>query len=123
MGRCKTLSAVYDTVRFMLIRLRYASTLSDATTPDDLVAIVAWSAEWNRAHAITGILAVDGRKVMQVLEGSAEAVDALFVQIARDPRHHGVIVLDRFEIPEVSFDDWGMVRRSMVAMLLTVEGW
>ena len=107
----------------MLIRLRYASTLSEATTQEDLVAIVAWSAEWNRAHAITGILAVDGRKVMQVLEGSGEAVEDLFVQIARDTRHHGVVVLDRFEIPAVSFDDWGMVRRSMVAMLLTVEGW
>lgn len=107
----------------MLIRLRYASTLSEATTPADLSAIVAWSAEWNRAHAITGILAVDGRKVMQVLEGPAAAVDALFVQIARDPRHQGVVVLDRGEIPAVSFDDWGMVRRSMVAMLLTVEGW
>lgn len=107
----------------MLTRLRYASTFADDPKPDELALIVAWSAASNSARGITGILAVDGRQVMQVLEGPPEEIDALFLRISADPRHYGIVVIDHHGIPATSFADWGMVRKSMTSMLLTVDGW
>lgn len=107
----------------MLTRLRYASMFADNPKPDDLASIVAWSAVSNSTRGITGILAVDGSQIMQVLEGPTEEIDALFSRISADPRHYGIVVLDRHEITITSFANWGMVRKSMASMLLTVEGW
>ena len=105
----------------MLIRLRYASTLSPDTTTDDVEAIVRWSAINNRKRGVTGVLAVEGSSVIQILEGPVLEVNSLFDRIAADERHQGVVVLDRDKVAKVRFEDWGMVKRSMTAMLLMPE--
>ncbi len=98
----------------MLIRLAYTSTFRPHITDADIDAITKKAAAFNRQHAITGILAVEGERVCQILEGPKEAVESLFESIRRDPRHHGVVELDVSEIDKPHFEDWGMARRPMV---------
>ena len=102
----------------MLIRLKYASTLAPTTTTDEIDAIVSHSAVWNHKRGITGVLSVDDRSILQVLEGPSSKVDGLFDVISEDSRHQGVVLLDRAEIAEPHFAQWGMVRRSLSGMLL-----
>jgi hypothetical protein len=105
----------------MLIRIRYASTLAPHTTASEIDSIVEQSAAWNRSVGITGILAVEGESILQVLEGPVEEVDRLFERIASDARHIGVVELDRAPIDTVTFEKWGMIRQTMPLMLMMSE--
>ena len=105
----------------MLTRLRYASTLAHDTTMEEIDSIVQKAATANRARGITGVLAVEGSSILQILEGPTELVSALFDRIASDPRHTGVVELDRESIEVSRFDDWGMIRWTMPIMLMMSE--
>lgn len=98
----------------MLIRLAYTSTFRPHITDADIDGITEKAAAFNRRHSITGILAVEGERVCQILEGPREAVEQLFESIQRDQRHYGVVELDVSTIENPAFEDWGMVRRPMV---------
>lgn len=97
-----------------IIRLSYVSTLSPNTTAAEIDALVAAAAKFNKSHGITGVLAIDGERVCQILEGPASATDALFSAIEKDKRHYGVTLIVHQPIEKTSFKDWGMVRRDMV---------
>lgn len=97
-----------------LIRLSYVSTLRPDVTVADIDALVAKAAAFNKAHDITGILAIDGSRICQILEGPEEAVGALYASIQQDNRHHGVTMIVRQPIQKSSFEAWGMIRRDMV---------
>lgn len=97
----------------MLIRLTYASTLAPDCDRDCIDSIVRWSAPANQRRGITGILAVDRDRVLQILEGPEPVVLALFEHIRRDGRHLGVVELDRSVIEAPHFEAWGMVLRPM----------
>lgn len=58
-----------------------------------LRALVQRARAANAAAGITGCLVFDGRQIVQILEGDAEAVEALFGRIQRDPRHERVRLL------------------------------
>jgi len=105
----------------MLIRIRYASTLAPDTTPTDIDDVVEWSTGWNRAHQITGVLAVEGDMVMQILEGPDAEVLKLFASIRSDSRHFGVVELQNEPIVSCRFADWGLARLSMAEMLMLAE--
>jgi len=98
----------------MQIRLVYTSTLKPEVTEAGIVELVEAAAAANREHNITGVLALEGPRVCQILEGPAGAVDTLFASIRNDPRHSGVNELDRTEIKRPHFQSWGMVRRPMI---------
>lgn len=102
----------------MPVRIVYVSTLQPAITDEEIEAMVEKAAAFNKSQDITGILAFEGRRVCQILEGPAESVEALFASITRDPRHEGVVEIVRAPIGEVSFDGWGMVRRPMIDMVM-----
>ena len=94
----------------MLVRLVYASR-ADRAIDDALVAsILESSQKHNAEHGITGILCTysQGNVFLQVLEGGRAAVNALYVTIARDPRHRDVTLLDYAEISERRFTNWRM---------------
>jgi hypothetical protein len=61
----------------------------------------------DRLH-ITGLLCYGSGHFVQVLEGTAPDVEALFARIARDRRHHRVHVLSRGVGPARRFADWRM---------------
>ncbi len=50
---------------------------------------------------------------LQVLEGEASALDALYENILADPRHHGCHVVWRKVIPQREFGDWSMASASV----------
>lgn len=102
----------------MPLRIVYVSTLGQRVTEAELAALVDKAAVFNKNHGITGVLAVEGARVCQILEGPDAAVDALFTSIKRDDRHSGVVELVRHGIDANSFDDWGMVRRGMLDIVI-----
>lgn len=94
----------------MLVRLLYASRSTGDITEDLLGAILVRSARYNPDHGITGILCADpkGKVFLQALEGGRAAVNALYANIVRDPRHREVTLLDYAEITERCFANWRM---------------
>ncbi|MBB3953006.1 BLUF domain-containing protein [Aureimonas jatrophae] len=63
-----------------LVRLVYSSSIAPGVTAQAVTDIVRVSTERNRASGITGMLALDGTRVCQILEGPHDTVVAL--------RHH-----------------------------------
>jgi hypothetical protein len=94
----------------MLVRLLYASRSVSEIDDALLGAIMERSGRFNTEHGITGILCTypQGRVFLQALEGGREAVNALYGNIVRDPRHRDVTVLDYAEITERLFAGWRM---------------
>jgi hypothetical protein len=94
----------------MLVRLLYASRSVSEIDDAMLGAIMERSGRFNTEHGITGILCTypQGRVFLQALEGGREAVNELYGNIVRDPRHRDVTVLDYAEITERLFSSWRM---------------
>ena len=102
----------------MIDFLVYVSQARAGLSDDDIAAILATSHEHNPSRAITGMLLFaenrDGRRgsFMQLLEGPAEAVEALRRRIFDDPRHHTKIVVERGSAEDRSFPDWSMAYKA-----------
>lgn len=94
----------------MLTRLLYASRAVDTIDDALLDSILARSRSHNPEHGITGVLCVyrGGNVFLQALEGARAAVNALYNNIIRDPRHRDVTLLDYAEITERTFASWRM---------------
>lgn len=92
----------------MLVRLLYASRTKSKPTPKIIESILESSRRHNPASGITGILCHGGDVFLQVLEGGRDAVNALYNQIARDPRHQDVVILHYEEVTERRFAGWTM---------------
>ncbi|MDE2429032.1 MAG: BLUF domain-containing protein [Burkholderiales bacterium] len=97
----------------MLVRLLYASRTSNEKMCDIVQAIVTQSRQHNPQHGITGILCHTEQVFMQVLEGGRDAVNVLYGQILRDPRHRDVVLLDYEEIAERRYSGWTMGQANM----------
>jgi hypothetical protein len=84
---------------------------SQATQPfgeEQLADLLEHSLVHNERQCITGLLCYGNGHFVQVLEGGAPEVEALFARIARDRRHHQVHVLSRGVGPARRFADWRM---------------
>lgn len=91
----------------MLVRLLYVSRLAD-TSPDAIETILAQSRGHNPGSGITGVLCYGEGIFLQAIEGGRCAVNALYGQILRDPRHRQVELLHYEEIAERRFGCWTM---------------
>lgn len=100
-----------------LLHLSYVSTLAEGQSLAELVRDLEGFRERNLSLGITGCIAFEGQRIMQVLEGPKARVEALFETIARDPRHCDVIQIERKPIERVSFGHWGMVRRPIADVI------
>ena len=96
-----------------LIRLAYRSSLRTGVSAKVIADIVRTSDARNRATSITGMLALDGTRVCQILEGPHDVVVALYHAIEQDERHQGVVELSRTPIATRAYKSWGMTMRSM----------
>ncbi len=63
----------------------------------------------NRRDGITGALICRHDIYLQMIEGDAAMIDALFARIARDNRHLAVTELSRAEVNDRLFPDWDML--------------
>ncbi len=74
-----------------------------------LSGILATARRNNPQHGVTGALICRQDIYLQLLEGSAQAVDSLFESILADPRHLEVKLLRRAEVASRMFPDWAML--------------
>jgi hypothetical protein len=96
----------------MLVRLLYASRTTAAIDEALIASILEQSRKYNLEHGITGLLctATPGNVFLQLLEGGRAAVNTLYGNILRDPRHTDITLLDYAEISERRFSSWRMGR-------------
>jgi hypothetical protein len=91
-----------------LTQLIYVSRREAELTDPVLDAIVKRSSERNRARGVTGVLIASGAHLMQLLEGDAPVVDALYDRISADPRHGDVRQLLHKQVRARLYPEWGM---------------
>lgn len=94
----------------MLVRLLYASRVTDQIDDALMNAIFERSRTHNLEHGITGILCTypEGGVFLQALEGARGPVNTLYGDILRDQRHRDVTLLHYTEIEERRFASWRM---------------
>ena len=91
-----------------MIQLIYCSRAVQPFTPDALARLLSGARAHNTTVGISGMLLHLDGAFLQVLEGDAKAVQAVFARIAGDPRHDKVVLLLRNEIASRNFADWSM---------------
>ena len=83
-----------------LARLDLAST--------DLADIHQAARHLNALDGITGLLIFDGRRFLQIIEGSEEAIDNLVERLRGDTRHSAIEIRDERFVEARSFPHWSM---------------
>jgi hypothetical protein len=94
----------------MLTRLVYASYAVEVMHEGLIQGILEQSRARNPEFGVTGVLCVDPSRdlFLQALEGARTAVNQLYANIVRDPRHTQVTLLHYEEIAARSFAAWRM---------------
>src|ERR1700722_7792397 len=91
-----------------LIRCIYASLATPNFKEDELPLLLERARQFNALHSLTGMLLYIEGSFFQLLEGEAEAVDAIYTRIMRDPRHTRVTLIIRESIAQRDFSEWTM---------------
>jgi hypothetical protein len=105
-------------IRFDVIELIYTSITPKPLDISVVNDILRTSQRNNEQHNVTSHLFYDGVRVLQILEGSHEAIYKLFDKIESDPRHEAVELLYEQEIETRSFPDWQMAYEPLKASRL-----
>lgn len=92
----------------MLTTIIYRSHLSDDVPVKTLNNLAEDANKINETHDVTGILLFDGTHFFQLLEGSDEAVCAIYARICADKRHHNLVELMYDYSPARRFGNVGM---------------
>lgn len=95
----------------MTRQLLYVSRALPAGVTVPLDPIYESSRHNNVIDGVTGLLFSDGRRFVQVLEGSSEAVAATMARIRQDPRHQHIVVLRDEQVDAREFGQWSMADR------------
>ncbi|GAB3294504.1 BLUF domain-containing protein [Hymenobacter humi] len=93
--------------------LVYTSTATVLLTEADLHRQLSHWREKNARLDVTGVLLYSEGHIMQVLEGAADTIHALFDTIETDIRHRGVTKLADGPVSERAFADWSMRFRTV----------
>lgn len=88
--------------------LIYVSRAIPAISDADIHDILSVSRARNEELGVTGLLLFANHGFIQVLEGTKDAVEAVFGSIERDRRHQAVNALVRETIARRSFPTWSM---------------
>ncbi|RZK24568.1 MAG: hypothetical protein EOO56_00790 [Hymenobacter sp.] len=92
----------------------YRSQATQPLTAGQLTDLLEESRAWNAQYQITGLLCYcTSGHFVQLIEGSAANVNALFARIRRDPRHHQVLALSDRATNTRWFPDWQMASSEM----------
>ncbi len=92
----------------MLTTIIYRSHLSDDVPVKTLDNLAVNANKINETFDVTGILLFDGTHFFQLLEGSDEAVRAIYARICADTRHHNLVELMYDYSPSRRFGNVGM---------------
>lgn len=107
-----------------LIELIYTSfrapqAAASASDYSDITDILETARKHNAKAEITGMLSFDGKRFIQIIEGEADEIEALFERIADDPRHKQVELLHTGAIEARAFSDWKMAFKEVPPGLLS----
>jgi len=91
-----------------VIQLIYSSNAVKPFSPEALRRLLVGARAHNTGAKISGMLLHVNGSFLQVLEGDARPVEALFTRIGIDTRHGKVVILLRHEIKARNFPDWSM---------------
>lgn len=92
-----------------LCRLIYRSQTSWDNLSNEMLKELAQASEKrNREQGISGLLVLSGENFLQVLEGEACKVSALYAKILQDKRHHDVTLISFEQVTGRCFEDWSM---------------
>ena len=91
-----------------LRQLLYLSRADPALTTVTVQHILRVSQRNNRRKDITGCLLYSGQHFAQILEGNSAGLTELVSCIAKDPRHHNLVVAVDHEVDARTFPDWSM---------------
>jgi len=91
-----------------LMHCIYASAATRHFETAELTALLQAARTHNDAAGLTGMLLYTEGSFFQVLEGVADAVEALYARIERDKRHEHVTKIVTEAIPSRSFAHWTM---------------
>ena len=104
-----------------LQRMVYESTATGTTgSLLNLAVILAESQRNNDRDGLTGALAAHRDRYIQVVEGTAPALDGLLRRLELDPRHRDITLLDRTPINERMFAGWAMASARITPVLAPV---
>ncbi|MRI35105.1 hypothetical protein EOPP23_19245 [Endozoicomonas sp. OPT23] len=107
-----------------LYQIVYTSSSSELMESAELEIILASARKNNANNKVTGMLLYSEGVFIQVLEGPEQAVRETYELIARDPRHHGAIVLLESGIENRNFSNWAMgFKQSAKSGLADNEGY
>jgi hypothetical protein len=88
-------------------RLIYRSTATEEVVSNEtLRGLESQASSANAKNDLSGLLILSGDRFLQVLEGPARELTAVFGRIIQDPRHHRVEFIAFEPIPERRFSDW-----------------
>ena len=91
-----------------LMMLSYTSIASHLMSHEELINLLSQARANNSQRNITGMLLYMEGCFFQVLEGERDVLDALYLKIAKDKRHHHVMKLIEEPIEDRGFSDWRM---------------
>ena len=91
-----------------LVRLLYYSRASREMSLSDLKDILGTARDNNDSIDVCGMLCYDKLYFLQALEGERETVNELYLDIADDPRHDEIVIIDYQEVAERTFPQWQM---------------
>lgn len=86
----------------------YVSSARIKMTDAQLEEILEAARHNNQKHGVTGILAYWDGNFIQYIEGPAPKIEQLMHNLDRDPRHGGIIVMQRGDVAARAFPDWSM---------------
>ena len=95
----------------MLRQLLYVSRAVPTSVVVSLDPIYEVSRHNNAIDGVTGLLFSDGRRFVQVLEGTDLAIEATMARIRRDDRHDHIVVLHDRPVAAREFGSWAMADR------------
>ena len=98
----------YTRFHVQLQQLVYQSKVTVPFSVEQLENLLRPWRTHNHAQRISGLLLYGDDDIIQVIEGPAENVHALYHTIAADARHYDVITLADGPIQERAFAEWSM---------------
>lgn len=105
---------------YPIFRLVYLSRPTRAFSDEDFDDIKSKSVEANHLRDVTGLLIVDGDRVLQILEGRESAVRKLYTKIEADPRHTVMKLIDPVRDDVRLLMTWNMVVRGLTGIPLNL---
>lgn len=105
--------AIQQKENYPIFRLTYLSHPVKPFTDADFDDIESKSVQANNARDVTGLLIVNGDRILQIIEGREDAVRDLYAKIEADDRHTITKVVSEIEDEERFLLTWSMVVRKM----------